>query len=371
MTQQILVPSLERSDWSVRFYRRELPVPGSVLVTVGQEVEPHTHIASAVIPGHVMILRVTQQLGLEAEEIIKTCSLKEGDQVMEGDLIASHKGLFGFFSSEVRSPYTGSVEFISPQTGHVGIRLPETVHTLSAYVKGRVEELIGSKGAIIKASGGYVQGVFGVGGERFGHLKAIPVKPDEMVRRSAIPDNCSGSILFGGASVTTGALELAAEKGAVGIITGSIDDAVLHAYVGYEIGVAVTGDEEVPLTLIVTEGFGTLPMSHSVLELLNRHIGSSGAMNGATQVRAGAVRPELMVFHDTKAMQAAQHGELRVGASIRLIRHPFYGKTAVIESLPPELTKIETGAHVRVLTARLESGEMITVPRANTEIIST
>jgi hypothetical protein len=35
----------------------------------------------------------------------------------------------------------------------------------------------------------------------------------------------------------------------------------LREYVGFDIGVAITGDEDLPLTLIITEGFGGMSLS--------------------------------------------------------------------------------------------------------------
>jgi hypothetical protein len=42
---------------------------------------------------------------------------------------------------------------------------------------------------------------------------------------------------------------------------------------------------------------------------------------------------------------------------------------AEVVELPPELTKIETEAMVRILRARLRDGTVVVVPRANVEII--
>jgi hypothetical protein len=41
-----------------------------------------------------------------------------------------------------------------------------------------------------------------------------------------------------------------------------------------------------------------------------------------------------------------------------------------VESLPQQLTRIETGAETRVLTIMLADGKSITVPRANVELLS-
>jgi hypothetical protein len=40
-----------------------------------------------------------------------------------------------------------------------------------------------------------------------------------------------------------------------------------------------------------------------------------------------------------------------------------------VTNLPPEPVVVESGAKVRILEAKLETGEIVSVPRANVEII--
>jgi len=53
--------------------------------------------------------------------------------------------------------------------------------------------------------------------------------------------------------------------------------------------------------------------------------------------------------------------------NIRIIRVPHFGKLAEVAGLPPDPVRIETGARVRVLEAKLRDGTVVTVPRANVE----
>lgn len=369
--KQILTPSLQILDAVRLSRRRELPTKGTVVVTVGDLVQPTDTVAKASLQSGVFVVRVTQQLGLESHEVNELSLVKEGDAVTEGQAIARYTGLLGLFSSEIVSPVTGVVEYISELTGHIGIRLPPRELMLQSYLRGRVTEVIPEKGVIIESDCACLQGIFGVGGERSGILKEISVKPDEPVRATSLPDGIEGAILFGGSSIGYGALKLASERGAVGIITGSIDDQALNAYLGYELGVAITGDEKVPLTLIVTEGFGTIPMSERSLALLKRFSGSLASINGATQVRAGALRPEVLIFSEFSHKESVKipSKSLEVGASVRLIRHPYFGKVGTIVELPHAPQRLDTGAEARVVSVRIGGEETVVVPRANIEII--
>ena len=58
--------------------------------------------------------------------------------------------------------------------------------------------------------------------------------------------------------------------------------AFLSPVVGW-FGVAITGTEHVGFTLILTEGFGTIPMAQKTFKLLSAHAGEKASISGATQ----------------------------------------------------------------------------------------
>ena len=205
----------------------------------------------------------------------------------------------------------------------------------------------------------------------------LPQTVDTQIQSShidALAERVSGSILIGGSSFHIDAIQRAAELGANAILTGSIDSTTLSQYVGYEIGVSITGDEDVPLTLIVTEGFGNLSLSPRIFELAKRLEGKEGSVSGATQVRAGALRPELFVSLPAPLDGALEKGAskgkntLEVGSRIRVIRVPYFGQFGKVLSLPHEPQAMPCGSVVRVLEAKLENGEQVVVPRANVEL---
>lgn len=230
-----------------------------------------------------------------------------------------------------------------------------------------------TRSVTIETTATFAQGIFGVGGERLGRLNVLSIPSNTKLDSSHIPADCSGAVLVGGHSPTIDAIHVAVARGAVGLVTGSIDDPTLREYIGYDLGIALTGDEEIPMTLIITEGFGEIPMSERITSTLTPVQGSRVSINGATQVRAGAQRPEILVWNTASNVAARDGGAqgLEVGARMRLIRVPFFGLRGVVEELPHELMQLETGAMARVLKARLEDGRTVIVPRANSAITST
>jgi hypothetical protein len=95
-------------------------------------------------------------------------------------------------------------------------------------------------------------------------------------------------------------------------------------------------------------------------------------VNGATQIRAGVVRPEIVVPSGDRAPAGKEHaagGRLEIGSTVRVIRDPCFGRLGRVTALPQEPAAIETGALVRVLRVALAGGEETVLPRANVELI--
>jgi hypothetical protein len=95
------------------------------------------------------------------------------------------------------------------------------------------------------------------------------------------------------------------------------------------------------------------------------------SIDGATQIRAGVIRPEVIVTRESAGAKATDPPTqvLEVDSRVRVIREPHFGLLGRLTGLPVELTTIETESLVRVATVKLDSGEEVQVPRANLEII--
>ncbi len=351
---------------------RRLPIKGETLVNAGDTVEPHTVVARALLPGIMQTVRVADQLGIEAKDLPNVLKVKVGDEVEKDQLIAESKGFMGLFKGQARSPIKGTVELIQGDFGHVGVREPPTVIEVLAYISGKVVEVLPEEGAIIETEGALIQGIFGVGGERQGTLMMIASSPDQALNAEDIPAQCEGKVLVGGSGVTAEAIRKAATNGALGIVVGGLKDSDLIAYLGRDIGVAITGQEDIPLSLIATEGFGNVRMADQTFELLKALEGRAVSINGATQIRAGVIRPEIIApGHRPENLAARADGAqtLEIGGRIRAIREPYFGAIGRVTALPSDLVKVESGTLVRVLEAELEDGSRVTIPRANVEII--
>ena len=355
---------------------RRLPLRGEVLVQAGQHVSSDTVVACTFLPGRVEPVNVANKLGVEAAEVPAIMLKKEGETVKKDEPIARSKGFFGLFKGEVLSPRTGKIDLISDTTGQVMVREPDVPVQVNAYVDGVVVDVIEAEGVVVETWGTYIQGIFGIGGEVTGELVRVASGPDQPMTTALITPEHAGKILVGGSYVTHSVITQAVKHKVAGLIVGGIDDADLRAWLGYDLGVAITGSEELGLTLVITEGFGQITMARKTFDLLAEAAGRKASISGATQIRAGVIRPEIIVPLPIDAWPEMRTSEdadtalgMHVGSPVRIIRQPHFGALAAVASLPVDPVKIETEARVRVVEVTLESGEKLMLPRANVELI--
>jgi len=351
---------------------RRLPLPGEVLVKVGDRVNFDTVIAKSEVPGDPYIVKASQILGVEAEELQPYVTRKKGDKVRKGEILAQYIALFGMFKKFAYSPIDGTVETISQVSGQIVVRPPPTPIAVTAYIPGTIVRIIPNEGAFVETKASYIQGIFGLGGETQGKIRVSVKNPDDVLMPELVSTSDKGCILVGGSQVTLDTVKKAIQVGAAGIVVGGMSYADIIQFTGEVIGVAITGQEELGLTLIITEGIGRIAMSMRTFDLLKKFEGSIVSMNGATQIRAGVIRPEIVKpllepVEEEKALDLV--GGMTVGTPVRIIRDPYFGLIGRVSALPVDLQKITTESHVRVLEVELEEGRRVLVPRANVEII--
>ena len=200
--------------------------------------------------------------------------------------------------------------------------------------------------------------------------------PDQTLSEDRLQAGLRGRVVVGGARITGAAIRRAAELGVSALVGGGIDDQDLKDILGYDLGVAVTGTEAIGTTVIVTEGFGDIAMAGRTFDLLQQHAGKDVSVNGATQIRAGVMRPEIIICLDRHAAKNEEiasvsgDGTLAAGSSVRIIREPYFGWLGTVSGLPQELQTLESGSKARVVQVRLADGRELIVPRANVELMA-
>ncbi|MEO5956267.1 MAG: hypothetical protein ABIR36_11345 [Nitrospiraceae bacterium] len=367
-------PGLTVTEQATIRRRRLLSLPGTVLVTAGETVRANQPVARAELPGKVYPLNLANQLGVAPDEINEYLIKKAGDSVNKDEVLAENKPLIKWFKTEVLSPITGVVESLSTVTGQVLLREPPRVLELLGYVDGLIVEVIPLQGVVVETNCSLVQGIFGIGGETRGEIVIAVTSPDEVLTPRHLTPVMKGKVVVGGSFISSEALTRAKEVGVAGLVIGGIHDKDLRALLGYDLGVAITGTEQVGFTLILTEGFGTIPMAGKTFNLLSAHAGQQASISGATQIRAGVIRPEIIIPNVSasiaqSAATTLEREGIRIGDQVRVIRDPLFGKIGEVASLPSDLQKIPTESEVRVMEVRFPDGSKAVIPRTNIELI--
>jgi hypothetical protein len=357
---------------------RRLPISGELLVKEGDIVSYDKEVARTLVKGGVQTIHIYNDLDVEPGEIHQYLLKKEGDNIEKDELIAYRESMFGLSKHSCRSPVRGKIELISKLSGQIIIAEEPIPVEVEAYIPGKIVEVLPKEGVTVECRAAFIQGIFGVGGETQGELLVITDSSNgngKFIGPEEIGPECKGKILVGRNSITTEGLKKAQNVGVKGIVVGGVEDKALSDLLGYQVGVAITGNERVGLTLIITEGFGHMEMSTRTYNLLKSLEGKLACMNGATQIRAGVIRPEIIIplqkghlMADEEEPKVFEKG-MEHGMPVRIIRQPHFGAIGKIVGLPVELKKTASESSVRVAEVELNEGRKVTVPRANLEII--
>lgn len=327
----------------------------------------------------VVIVNVSKKLDVSPLLLRAYMRYREGDEVRQGAVIADAPGGMGI--DYCYAPASGIIEKICTRTGTVTILRPAKSTEVDAYLKGRVTEVIADRGARVETTADFIQGVFGLGFENYGPIRAVAKTPDAVIGEEDITPEHAGAVLVGGANATLEALRKALDLGVKGFITGGADHADLAKLLGRDIGVGITGQEDLALTVILTEGFGTMPMAADTFEVLRGAEGRLASINGSTQVRAGVIRPEIVIPRPDgeggppprpveECLFEREHyrGEAAMGSKVRIVRDPNFGHWGKIIALPDEPVAFETEARLPAAEVELDDGSRFFVPLANLEV---
>tara|TARA_A100001011_G_C14214407_1_gene801365 strand:+ start:180 stop:1307 length:1128 start_codon:yes stop_codon:yes gene_type:complete len=354
---------------------RRLPLKGAVSASVGNKVNPDDIIAKTDLPGNVQMVNVANQLNVDASDVKEVMVSRIGSKVSKDELIAETKGLFGFFKSSVNSPVSGTIESISDLTGQVVIREAPLPVDVDAYIEGVIDDVIEKEGVVIRSQGAFIQGIFGIGGESRGEIKVLTQDRGSEISVEMINAEQKGLILVGGNFISLEAYKKALDCKVAGIVVGGFNYFDLDEILGYTLGVAITGSEDLITSLIVTEGYGKIQMGQQTFDLLKNNVGKLASINGATQIRAGVIRPEIIIpintsNDDESTIDSNKTGGMTEGSTVRVIRSPNFGRIGMVKELPAELRQMESETMVRIAIVDID-GKNFEIPRSNLEVVET
>ncbi len=202
-------------------------------------------------------------------------------------------------------------------------------------------------------------------------MHVLVENPSDEIVLSDINSDLKDKIIVCGSYINLEIYNMAKSVGVKGIVCGGVDYNDISDILGYSLGVAITGTENTT-TLILTEGFGKIEMALRTFNILKENNNRFVSINGATQIRAGVLRPEIFIKSDGIGSSRNFNEEdlvISEGSLVRVIREPFFGKIGKITSLPYELVQMKSETKVRVAEIEFENKTKEIIPRANLEVI--
>lgn len=333
---------------------RLLPVSGTVLARLNQKVSSTDVIAETnwarehVLLDVARILRVTPNV---AERLVKC---KVDDHITASTEIAVGKGLF---PRSVRAPREGRV--VAVGGGQVLMEVGESKIELRAGIPGTIIEIIPNRGAVIQTAGALVQGIWGNGRIDSGSLVNIAEKPDGVLTAGRLDVSLRGSILLAVMVKDAETLQTAADLPVRGLILSSLPPSLIQVA------------REMRFPIMVTDGFGSLPMNSAAFKLLSTNAKRDVTVNAEVYDRYSGARPEVIISLpiSTDPPAPREVETFAAGLQVRMRRPPALGMIGSIVAVKPGLTTLLSGLRAPAAEVKLENGETVVVPLVNLEVV--
>jgi len=233
-----------------------------------------------------------------------------------------------------------------------------------AGLSGRVVDITRRGGVVIESQVAAVEGTLGAGNQVAGVLT---------MWRSGSATIPPGAILVIPGPLNFAMLRQALSSGIVGIVASSITVRDLEGFLQTDlIHLLNSVDLELaqahlpPLTLLLTEGLGTIAMPARTVNLLSQYQGSIALLAGATSVRQ-AIYPELLISLPTKETPRDWNpllpdSALAIGAPVRVCSGEYEGVIGELDYFFAHEQVFVSGIRARAARLRLEDGSQVVVP---------
>jgi hypothetical protein len=332
---------------------RLLPISGTVLVRLNQKVSPNDVIAEANWAREHVLLDVARTLGVSANAAERLVKCKVDDRLAASTEIAAGKGLF---PHSVVAPRDGRVIIVGG--GQVLMEVGDTKMELRAGISGTVIEVIPNRGAVIQTAGALVQGVWGNGRIDSGLMVNLAEKPDDILDAGRMDVSMRGSVILGGMLKSAEVLKAAADLPVRGLILASLYPSLIPQA------------REMRYPIIVTDGFGPLPMNSAAYKLLSTNAKREVTVNAEAYDRYSGARPEVIItLPATNPPDLREVETFATGLQVRMRRPPSLGMIGKIVSVKPGLTTLLSGLRAPAAEVKLENGEMVVAPLVNLEVV--
>lgn len=367
-------------DLITRIFRR-LKGNGRLRVSVGQEVTPSEIIGTSLISPGFRTLNLATLLNIKPADVGKYLKRSLGQRIYKGELLAYRpKNLFNS-EKTVTAPADGLIDFLNPSSGEIRLSFLTQKVDLPAAVYGIVEAVDNLHGyALIKTSVNRIHGLFGTGKPRDGILHLLSSRED-LITDAKISIKLMDHILVGGSLVYKETISAAISLGVSGIITGGINARDYKSMAGGKLVFPKKLENDVGISIIVTEGFGSIPIGEDIFEILTDYHGKFVLIDGnqavldlpayesacLPKVRKTKL-PSVSEFLTARSQYQAEMIEVKEGQQIRIVGSSYAGQQGKIIALDRSDSLLPSGIRAYLCTIETRRRK-IQLPMLNIEIL--
>jgi hypothetical protein len=333
---------------------RCLSGPGEIFVKKGGKIVPSDIIGEAKVPSSPIVFNLPKLLKVKKEKAPHLLLSSIGEKVAYGQPIARSQSLF-WGRKTLIAPQNGVLVKFDEKRGFLTFQ-PEGRETekLAALVWGKVTGVTKEEKVTITTSFLEITGVLGRGTVS-GNLRVLKAK-DEVVSHLEVEGKFGGEILVAGPILTKDTLKKAQVLEVAGFVTGGVH------YRNF------SDAEEDQLPVLVTEGFGKLPIGDDVWQVLEHFKGRAVFLRGEEKL--------LQVPLDEKEIKKEKHEKIKekergiaVGDLVRLTGEPGpIGTVGKVFKIGNKEQKLNSGLKAVLVGIKIKEGE-VEVPVNNLEII--
>lgn len=252
-----------------------------------------------------------------------------------------------------------------------------------AGMRGRVVDITRRGGVVIETSAAIIQGTIGAGNQVAGILtfwnsnNGLQPSNQRSTSSSAgtayTPHVILPTIFVIPGPLNYAMLRQAMNMGVAGVVASSISSRDLEGFLGTNL-IALMNSMDIEhanallprLTVLLTEGLGTVPMPPHTLHLLSKYQGSIALLSGMTFIRQ-SIYPELIISLPEREIQRNRRSiqpdsRLLVGSQVRILSGSYEGAIGEITYLYIYMQTFASGVRGRAARVRLEDGSILIMP---------
>ncbi len=333
---------------------RHLPVPGTVTVRVGQRVQAVDVIAEAPSRRRHLFLDLARGLGVPEAQVPRYLVHRPGERVEAGEVIA---GPVGISRRTVRAPADSRI--VSLAGSRLLLELHGEPHSLRAGFPGTVTATDGAQSVTLETTGALVQAAWGNGLQDYGVMRIVGDSPADHLQTDKLDIDLRGAVLVAGMCDQPAPLHQATELAVRGVILGSLTSALVPLA------------QRLPFPVILTEGFGLLPINGMAWNLLRSNAGREAALDGRLGGPYEQQRPEIIIpLPASRELSLPDEViPLKRGVRVRVVRRPYASVVGVVQSVEEQPVEFPSGIVARSVVVELEGIGSVPIPLANLEVL--